>query len=268
MPRQSRTSSATGIYHVMMRGVNRQNIFDDDDDYRLFLGILGDLPFQYDDDGRILPQHTCCIYAWCLMTNHFHLLIREQDWTISEIVKSLASSYVFYYNKKNGRIGPLFQERFKSEPCNDMAYFVTLLRYIHQNPVKAGIVTNAADYPWSSWSQDYLNHDGIGITISSVNPVLKRIPLNELRELINEPCTADCIEFDNCRRLTDIEVREIIQNLCGAKTVSDFQHQTKEIQEQTIIEANETGASYRQLVRQTGYTLKRVQTLCSAVGYK
>jgi hypothetical protein len=67
------------------------------------------------------------------MTNHFHLLIRERDWKISEVIKSLASSYVFYYNKKNERIGHLFQERFKSEPCNDMEYFVTLLRYIHQN---------------------------------------------------------------------------------------------------------------------------------------
>ena len=67
---------------------------------------------------KLLPIRTCVIYAWCLMMNHFHLLVMEKDWKIAEVIKSLASSYVFYYNKKNERIGHLFQERFKSEPVN------------------------------------------------------------------------------------------------------------------------------------------------------
>jgi REP element-mobilizing transposase RayT len=146
MPRSARKESGCGIYHVMMRGVNRQAIFDDDEDCRRFMDILADLPFQHDDDGRLLPIRTCVIYAWCLMMNHLHLLVMEKNWKIAEVIKSLASSYVYYYNKKNERIGHLFQERFKSEPCNDMEYFTTLLRYIHQNPVKAGIVEDAADY--------------------------------------------------------------------------------------------------------------------------
>ena len=133
MPRSARKESGCGIYHVMMRGINRQAIFDDDEDCRRFMDILADLPFQHDDDGRLLPIRTCVIYAWCLMMNHFHLLVMEKDWKIAEVIKSLASSYVYYYNKKNERIGHLFQERFKSEPCNDMEYFTTLLRYIHQN---------------------------------------------------------------------------------------------------------------------------------------
>ena len=133
MPRSARKESGFGIYHVMMRGINRQAIFDDDEDCRRFMDILADLPFQHDEDGNLLPIRTCVIYAWCLMTNHFHLLVMEKDWKIAEVIKSLASSYVFYYNKKNERIGHLFQERFKSEPCNDMEYFTTLLRYIHQN---------------------------------------------------------------------------------------------------------------------------------------
>lgn len=145
MPRSARKESGCGIYHVMMRGINRQAIFDDDEDCRRFMDILADLPFQHDDDGRLLSIRTCVVYAWCLMTNHFHLLVMEKDWKIAEVIKSLASSYVYYYKKKNERIGHLFQERFKSEPCNDMEFFTTLLRYIHQNPVKAGIVEDAAD---------------------------------------------------------------------------------------------------------------------------
>ena len=164
MPRSARKESGVGIYHVMMRGINRQAIFDDEEDCHRFMDILADLPFQHDDDGNLLPIRTCAIYAWCLMMNHFHLLVMEKDWKIAEVIKSLASSYVFYYNKKNERIGHLFQERFKSEPCNDMEYFTTLLRYIHQNPVKAGIVENAADYEWSSWKQDYLRDpDELGL---------------------------------------------------------------------------------------------------------
>lgn len=95
----------------MMRGINRQAIFDDEEDCQRFMDILADLPFQHDDDGRLLPIRTCVVYAWCLMTNHFHLLVMEKDWKIAEVIKSLASSYVFYYNKKNERIGHLFQER-------------------------------------------------------------------------------------------------------------------------------------------------------------
>ena len=85
MPRRARQASGTGIYHVMMRGIN----------------------------------HQCAI---------------------GMAIKRIASSYVYYYNHKYSRDGHLFRERYKSEPVNDMAYFVTLLRYIHQNPVKAGIV--------------------------------------------------------------------------------------------------------------------------------
>jgi hypothetical protein len=75
-----------------------------------------------------------------------------------------------------------------------MEYFTTLLRYIHQNPVKAGIVENAADYEWSSWSQDYLREADEGWPISHVRAVLKRIPLEDLTALVNEPCDANCVD--------------------------------------------------------------------------
>ena len=90
------------------------------------------------------------LYGYCLMANHFHLLIREREETIGNIVKRIASSYVYYYNHKYLRNGHLFKERFKSEPVNDISYFTTLLRYIHQNPVKAGIVKEVKDYEYSS----------------------------------------------------------------------------------------------------------------------
>ena len=138
MPRIGRAQSGTGIYHVMLRGINRQDLFEEPDDYCAFIRILSALP-QRKSVVAAFPVCTCHIYAYCLMPNHVHLLVCEKDWKVGEIVKSIASSYAFYYNKKYGRVGHLFQDRFRSEPCNDAAYFITLFRYIHQNPVKAQV---------------------------------------------------------------------------------------------------------------------------------
>ena len=112
----------------MLRGINRQQIFESEEDNMHMLYVLSNLHLQYSPDGKPLASPTCVIYAYCLMGNHIHLLIQEKAWTIGEIIKSLASSYVYYFNRQKQRIGHLFQDRFKSEPVNDMAYFVTLLR--------------------------------------------------------------------------------------------------------------------------------------------
>lgn len=108
-----------------MRGINHQNIFEDGEDYYQFINTLDRMRVRYDDDG--IPCGTNCIYyAYCLMGNHFHLLIREREESVGETVKRIASSYVYYYNRKYGRDGHLFKERFKSEPVDDMAYFCQL----------------------------------------------------------------------------------------------------------------------------------------------
>ena len=132
MPRQARKESGTGIFHVMMRGINHQNIFEDEEDNYQFINTLDRMRVRYDDEGNPSGSN-CTYYAYCLMSNHFHLLIREREESVGETVKRIASSYVYYYNRKYGRDGHLFKERFKSEPVNDMSYFTMLLRYIHQN---------------------------------------------------------------------------------------------------------------------------------------
>ena len=152
MPRQARQASGTGIYHVMMRGINHQNIFEEQEDYYQFLNALDMMALSYEPDGTPSGRNYF-LYAYCLMSNHIHLLIREREDTIGMAIKRIASSYVYYYNHKYSRDGHLFRERYKSEPVNDMAYFVTLLRYIHQNPVKAGIVNRVNDYEFSSWHE-------------------------------------------------------------------------------------------------------------------
>ena len=122
MPRSARKKSKTGIYHVMLRGINQQQIFEDNEDSEKFLQIL--------KDCKAISEFK--LYAYCLMGNHIHLLIHETEEPIEKFMKRIATRFVYWYNIKYQRVGHLFQDRFKSEPVEDDAYFLTVLRYIHQ----------------------------------------------------------------------------------------------------------------------------------------
>jgi putative transposase len=145
LPRHPRLKSHTGIYHIMLRGINKQDIFQEDEDRLKFLSTL----------ERYKQICNYQVFGYCLMTNHIHLLIKEDEEPISNAVKRISGSYVFWYNKKYDRIGHLFQERFKSEAVDNDSYLLTVLRYIHQNPIKAGLCEDLKEYRWSSYN-DYL----------------------------------------------------------------------------------------------------------------
>ena len=136
MPRTARLLSTTGFYHVILRGINRQRIFEDEEDYERFLFLL---------------EHykTICgyeLFAYCLMPNHIHILIKEGKEALSTVFCRIGTSFVYWYNLKYERSGHLFQDRYKSEAVEDDAYFLTALRYIHRNPVKAGLCNDPAEY--------------------------------------------------------------------------------------------------------------------------
>ena len=96
MARQARKESSTGIFHVMMRGINHQNIFEEPEDYYQFIATLDRMRVHYDEEGS--PSGiNCTYYAYCLMSNHFHLLIREREERVGETIKRIAGSYVYYY---------------------------------------------------------------------------------------------------------------------------------------------------------------------------
>ena len=161
--RTVREKSSTGIYHVMIRGVNKQVIFEQSGDYLKFVTLLQQSVEPKDNLGKLLPPK-CRFYAYCLMPNHVHLVIQEKQESISETIQRIATAYALYYNKKYERCGHLFQDRFKSEPVNDEGYFLTLLRYVHQNPVAGGLCHHAEDYEWSSW-REYIGRAQRGQTL-------------------------------------------------------------------------------------------------------
>lgn len=116
-------------------------IFQDDTDYQVFLLLL----------KKMIEKHGCNLHAYCLMPNHFHLLIETGQEEIGKTFKGITNCYASYYNQKYGYHGHTFEGRFKSCLVKDDAYFLQTSRYIHMNPVKAKITEHPEDYPWSSY---------------------------------------------------------------------------------------------------------------------
>ena len=256
MPRKSRETSGTGIYHVMLRGINRQNIFYDIYDYELFLNQLRKLTHPEDERHQPLPPR-CIIHAYCLMPNHVHLLLREKEEPLASVMKSIGVAYAWHYNKKFQHIGPIFQDRFRSEPVNTDAYFFTLMRYIHQNPIKAGLVKEVCEYEWSSWHE----YESTPF-ICSTKPVTNRMPFEELKALVFEPLpkTTFVLDIDNDkRRRTDEEVSQLLITEFGLRNPQDVLLLSKERQKDAIRLARDFGASIRQIERLTGLSF---YTIC------
>lgn len=142
MARTARLQSLSGIYHIIIRGINKQDIFLDNIDKRKFLKELEKNKKIYEYD----------LLAYCLMDNHVHLLLNDNNCKLSKLMQSLTISYVSYFNKKYERVGHLFQNRFVSKCVNDERYLLVVQKYIHQNPEIAGI-DKTNKYKWSSYNE-------------------------------------------------------------------------------------------------------------------
>jgi putative transposase len=141
MPRPLRPIAKDLIYHVINRGNNRQKVFRKPEDFEAFLKALGDLkkrkPFE--------------LYGYCLLNNHFHLLIRPRGSSISRIMQSLLVSHTQRYHKHYRSGGHVWQGRFKSPVIQNDEHLLTVLRYMEANPLRANLVQRAEDYPYSSY---------------------------------------------------------------------------------------------------------------------
>ena len=124
----------------MNRGANHADIFYDARDRRRFLRLLA--------ESR--RRHGLTVHAYCLMGNHYHLLVEDRDGRLSAAMRHINGSYTQAFNRRHGRDGPLFRGRFRAQIVEREGYVLELLRYIHMNPVRAGMVRRAGDYPWSS----------------------------------------------------------------------------------------------------------------------
>jgi putative transposase len=142
MPRKARIDAPGALHHIIIRGIEKRKIFEDDKDRDQFIERLGD----------ILTEAETPIYAWALIPNHVHLLLKTGLTPIAIIMSRLLTGYAGYFNRRHRRHGHLFQNRYKSILCQEEPYFRELVRYIHLNPLRAELVgeLKALDkYPYS-----------------------------------------------------------------------------------------------------------------------
>lgn len=213
MPRDARRVSPTGLYHIMLRGIDKMQIFHDDVDCIRYLCLLEQA--QQPDRFEVL--------AYCLMGNHVHLLVRTEKNSAAALetaTKSLGVRYAAHYNGRYDRVGPLFQGRYKSQPVATAGYFLRLLRYIHNNPVAAGLCAAPNAYPWSSYP-DYFGPAGARLCTVHTGYALQLRPVEWLREwhTLPEPNDRGFLE-DTARpaaSFTDAHAAAIIQAMAGCQ---------------------------------------------------
>lgn len=189
MGRPPRIHFRNAIYHAMGRGNGGELLFRSDDDCLVFLGIL----------ENEIRRAGCIVLAYCLMRNHFHLLIQVADVPLSEVMRRLLCRYARSFNATHKRRGHLFQSRFKAKLCARDSYLTTVLRYIHNNPVKAGLVKDPAEWPWSSHRQFISKVHSTLLGIEAALGLLATDPETArhlYRKLMGEPDENFCPRFD------------------------------------------------------------------------
>ncbi|MCG8501685.1 MAG: transposase [Firmicutes bacterium] len=171
MARRQRVHYEGALYHVICRGNNREYVFDKEEDKKMYLKTI----------LRYKEKYSFKLYAYCIMDNHAHLLIEVDRAPLSQIMQGIQQVFTMKYNKKHDRTGHVFEQRYKAILCNKDQYLLSLIRYIHQNPMEAGIVEKL-DYEWSSHSiyigtraSELVDHQYVlGILSEDINQAIKK----------------------------------------------------------------------------------------------
>ena len=247
MPRTARLLSESGIYHVMLRGINREKVFRDEEDFRAFLGVL--------DKYKSISHYE--LFSYCLMGNHVHLLIRPNEEQLDRVFRRIGASFVYWYNLKYDRIGHLFQDRFRSEPVETDAYFLGALRYILQNPVKAGLCASPEEYPYSSAKEYMLGQSGI----SDTRFATELMDREALIAFIHEKNQDEFLDYYENRRagVTDSTASARINERLGNRMLSDRSAATRMNLYAAIRELVDSGISIRQLSRLSGISKSTIE---------
>lgn len=246
MPRTARKRSKTGINHIIFRGINHMDIFLEKDDFEEYIYRFKKISNKYELE----------IYAYCLMGNHVHLLIKEGIEDISVSLKRLSTGYAQWYNKKYRRCGHVFQDRFLNEPVEDDVYLLTVSRYIHMNPVKAGMVERPEDWKWSSCGEYYSEETS--------NSILKREKvlgyfcvdiaraISGYKEYVEQENNDKCMEYKIAKK-SDNEVYKAVVQIMGGVPVHSLMSLEKSKRDMIIVKAKKIeGITQRQLARILG----------------
>lgn len=167
MARTPRKECKSRYYHILIEGRSDTNIFEKAADKEKLLEIV----------ERVLEESKVTMYAYCIMANHAHFVVREGEGSISRFMKRVNGAYAVYYNRKYQERGQVFFDRFKSETIRDMEQLLKVMRFVHNNPVYDGCALRQRDYPWSSYRQYVLA--GNFPNLLQKEPILVRFSSNK-----------------------------------------------------------------------------------------
>ena len=224
MPRGKRNIVKAGTYHIMVRGVNKQDIFYNNKDRKMFIRLL----YYY---KRKLD---CKIHAYCLMSNHVHILFEDKEELISDFMRNITSIYAYEFNQKYKRVGHLFQDRFKSVYVYNDEYLLRLIRYIHRNPEKAGIC-KTGEYRWSSYKEYIYNKK-----IIEKDEILEKfdknkiIALKKFIEFVNNKEEEEIDRLYSADKLTDEEAIKLIKKITKIENLSNIKRYNKKYKEEIL----------------------------------
>jgi len=238
MSRQARQYSQTGLYHIVFRGMNRQNIFEEENDFIKIKDIIQNLKQEMQFE----------IYAYCLMTNHVHILLKEHNMgDISVIMKRLLTRYAGWFNRKYTRSGALIANRYKSQPVEIDEYLLSLIRYIHQNPIRAKIETQIDKYKWSSYTE-YIHESKLADT-EFILTIMDKKAFQEYHQQEEK----ELYEVSDRIRKSEEYIRQRIIKLIDGREPHEIGLLTKPERNKIIRQLKENeGFSIRQIERATG----------------
>lgn len=201
MPRKSRELIGSAFMHNMAQGINKEYIFQNEMQKNKYIRLIK----KYSEKYKIL------IISYCIMDNHAHLLTYSENIkNISLFMKEANTEYAIYYNKSKKRVGYVFRNRFNSKPIYSQEYLLKCIKYIHMNPVKAGIVDKEEDYKFSSY-KDYLNKNGI------INSKLLEIVFNQEKEYLK---IINSIKYEPLNlEKEQVDLEEILENFLIEKNI-------------------------------------------------
>lgn len=253
MPRQRRQMAESGIYHVMLRGVNRDVIFLEDEDRVRFLHAL----------ARTREVSGCLVLAYCLMDNHVHLVLRTAGEPIGTVVKRLGIRYAGWFNTKYGRVGYLFQDRFKSVPVETDAQLTVLVRYVWNNPVEAGLVARAEQFPWSS--RRFLLGGSTLVDVAELEKLLPPATLSALADAAPLRSTDGPVAPEWTQGRTD-RARILLRRVAGVRSPEEFGRLDLPTRRRLIRELRTRSVPYEQIAGATGMSTSAVRRFHLGVG--
>lgn len=241
MPREARKSSSTNIYHVVIKGADRQSLFEESKDYKKYLEILKEYKEQCQFE----------LFAYCLMSNHVHLLLKVSSMPLENIFRRINTYYAGWFNAKYSRTGHLQDDRYFSEPVETKEYLWNVIRYIHYNPLNAGLESTLGEqYMWNSY-RDYLLNDS---KLIDTNSFFQIFGSREDFFLFHQTKpSATYLDVNNLKkRLPDDVAKDIILEISNCNTSTEFQNLPLAERNKYLLSIYKKGVSIRQLNRLTG----------------